>query len=227
MNALPPLSKDDSIHVTDERFNTVSHLFAFVFSLVGSAVLIIEAVKTKNPWLIVGVSLYALGLCSLFLFSTLHHGVNGSPRTERLLQTLDYLAIYLLIAGTFSPVCLGIGRTSLGWSVFGTIWVCAITGMVLKSSIRGFPKWLGLYLYVILGWVAVLLAGLVYKTLGIPAFALLAVGGLAYTIGGAIFIKEAPNPIPGRFGFHEIWHLFVIVGALCHYAFIWEIVKAL
>lgn len=225
MNALPPLSKDGSVHVTDERFNTVSHLFAFVFSLVGSGVLLIKAAQTGDPWLIVGVALYALGLCSLFMFSTLHHGINGSPKMDRRLQTLDYLAIYLLIAGTFSPVCLGIGRNPLGWSVFGTIWICAITGMTLKAAIPSFPKWLGLNIYVILGWVAVLLAGMVYRILGLMPTIFLSLGGLAYTLGGVIFIHEKPNPLPGKFGFHEIWHLFVIAGALCHYIFIWLLVS--
>ncbi len=227
MNNHRPLSKDGSVHVTDEKFNTASHLFALVFSIIGSGVLLIESSKTGNPWLIVGVSLYALGLCSLFLCSTLHHGVNGSPQVERLMQTLDYLAIYLLIAGTFSPICLGIGRTTLGWSVFGTIWVCAIIGMVLKSSIRNFPKWLGLCIYVILGWVGVLLTDFIYTELGLQTTLLLAVGGLAYTLGGVIFIRERPNPAPGVFGFHEIWHLFVIAGAACHYAVIWRMVAYL
>jgi hemolysin III len=225
MNPHPPLSKDGSVHVTDERFNTASHLFAFVFSCVGSAVLVIKASHTANPWLIVGVSLYALGLCSQFLCSTLHHGIHGTLKTERLLQTLDYLAIYLLIAGTFSPVCLGIGRSTLGWSVFGTIWGCAIIGMVLKATVPAFPKWLGLYFYFVLGWVAVLLAGIVYNQLGLPTSLFLFIGGLFYTIGGVIFIREAPNPFPGIFGFHEIWHIFVIVGALCHYVFIYRLVE--
>ena len=227
MTKQPVYSKDGSIHVTDERFNTASHLSAFVFSIIGSSVLIIESSKTKNPWLIVGVSLYAFGLCSLFLCSTLHHGVNGSPERERLLQNLDYIAIYLLIAGTFSPICLGMGRTPLGWSVFGTVWGLAITGMVLKSSFRNFPKWLGMCFYIIMGWIAVLLTNLIFQNLGLQTMILLVIGGLSYTIGGGIFIKEHPNPVPGIFGFHEIWHLFVIGGAACHYAVIWRVVQLL
>jgi len=227
MEIQSPLSKDGSVHITDERFNTASHLFALVFSLVGSSVLIIQAAQSENPWLIVGVSLYGFGLCSLFLCSTLHHGITGSPELERRLQTLDYLAIYLLIAGTFSPICLGIGRNPLGWSVFGTIWGGAVTGMILKSSIRGFPKWLGLCFYVILGWIAVFLSGMVYRELGGMPVILLCFGGLLYTVGGVIFLRESPNPLPGFFGFHEIWHLFVIGGAISHYGFTWMLVAAL
>lgn len=219
-------SKDESVHVTDERFNTASHLFALVFSLVGSSVLITKASQTGDAWLTVGVSLYAFGLCGLFLFSVLHHGIEGSPKVEKLLQTLDYLAIYLLIAGSFSPVCLGIGRNPLGWSVFGTVWICAVTGMTLKAAIPSFPKWLGLCFYVILGWVAVLLAGMVTRELGGTATFMLSLGGVFYTVGGIIFLRESPNPIPGKFGFHEIWHLMVIGGALSHYAFMWMLVGA-
>lgn len=212
------LSKDGSVHVTDERFNTLSHLAGFVFSLVGSSYLIAQAALNATPWHVVGFSLYAFGLCSLFLFSTLHHGIRGSSGTERLLRTFDYLAIYLLIAGTFSPLCLVLARNPLGWAVFGVVWLITLLGIVLKSSIRRFPKWLGLGIYVILGWVAVLLGPTVIAMSGWTAGGLLLSGGVLYTIGGGIFLAETPNPLPGRFGFHEIWHLFVLAGAACHFA---------
>jgi len=223
----PPRSKDGSVHVTDERFNTASHLIALVFFGIGSATLVTKVATSGHPWLLVGVSLYAFGLCTLFLFSTLHHCINGTPKTERILQTLDYLAIYLLIAGTFSPVCLGIVRTPLGWSVFGTVWIGAVVGMILKASIRSFPKWLGLCLYATLGWVAVFITIPVYKEVGFTATSLLALGGFLYTLGGILFLMERPNPYPGKFGFHEIWHLLVIAGALCHFIFIRILVNSL
>lgn len=216
-DTLPCLSKDGSVHVTDERFNTASHLAALVFSLVGASYLIVQASLTASVWHVVGYSLYGVGLCSLFLCSTLHHGVNASPRTERFLQTLDYLAIYLLIAGTFSPVCLIVGRDALGWSVLGSVWFVALTGMTLKASVPSFPKWLGLCLYVILGWVASLMGWALWQSLGFEAMGLLALGGVFYTAGGVMFLIEKPNPAPGFFGFHEIWHLFVIAGAASHY----------
>ncbi len=211
-------SKDGSEHVTDERFNTVSHMGALIFSLIGSGYLIAQASMTATPWHIVGFSLYAFGLCGLFLCSTLHHGINGSLRTEDTLRTMDYVAIYLLIAGTFSPFCLVLARDALGWSIFGTVWIVSIVGMVMRSTMTQFPKWLSMSFYVLLGWVAVLLGPVVFKALGPFAMGLLLAGGIFYTVGGVVFSTERPNPIPGRFGFHEIWHLFVIAGAACHFA---------
>ena len=212
----PARSKDDSAHVTDERFNTVSHLGALIFAIVGTGYLIAQAAMTASRWHVVGFALYGFGLCTLFLCSTLHHGVNASTRTENLLKTLDYVAIYLLIAGTFSPICLVLGRDPLGWSILGTVWLVSLIGIALRAFVRGFPSWVGMGLYLILGWVAILLGPTVFRA-GPCAGWLLVAGGLFYTAGGVVFTIQKPNPIPGRFGFHEIWHIFVIAGAASHY----------
>lgn len=211
-----PRSRDGSVHVTDERFNTVSHLVGACFALVGAGLLIAQASVQADPWKIVGLSIYGLSLVSLFAFSALHHGIDGSPRLNEILRTLDYDSVFFLIAGTVTPLVLVLFRNVYGWAVFGGVWAIALVGIVLRSVWRGVPKYVTNTLYIALGWVTVLLVG---ADGSVPwgALALMAAGGLVYSAGFVIFVIEKPNPWPGVFGFHELWHVMVFVAALLHY----------
>jgi len=212
----PPRSRDGSRHVTDERFNTVSHLFAACFALVGAALLISQAGAQADPWKIVGFSIYGLSVVTLFVASTLHHGLDHSPRVNEVLRTLDYDSVFFLIAGSVTPLVLVLFRTTYGWTVLGGVWAIAVMGIVLRSMLRELPKYVTNTLYITLGWVPVLLVG-AGGSLPAGAYALMAVGGLVYSAGFVIFVIEKPNPWPGVVGFHEIWHLMVVIAALLHY----------
>lgn len=214
---LPELSKDHSRHVTDERFNTGSHMVGSILSLTGTVFLL---VNSTSVWEYVSFGLYGLGLLSLFMASTLHHGINGSPRVNAVMRLLDYNSIYLLIAGTFTPYCLILFRGRLGWSIFGIVWFLAAAGIALKSAIPRFPKWISMLIYISMGWLGALLFVPLLKTAPLMAVLLIS-GGVVYSIGAVIFTREKPNPVPGFFGFHEIWHLFVLGGAILHYASFW------
>ena len=134
---------------------------------------------------------------------------------------LDYLAIYPLIAGTFTPFCLVFFHEStIGWSFFGVAWFLAFVGMFLTAKLgpECIPKWLSMTMYITMGWLGGILAIWLLPTIGWGGLIVFILGGLAYTIGGYIYTKEEPNPIPGKFGFHEIWHVAVICGAAFHYA---------
>jgi hemolysin III len=211
-----PRSRDGSIHVTDERFNTVSHLFAACFALVGSALLISQASTQGDPWKIVGLSIYGLSIVTLFVSSTLHHALDRSPRVNEVLRTLDYDSVFLLIAGSVTPLVLVLFRTTYGWTVLGAVWVIATVGIVLRSLLRELPKYLTNTLYIALGWVTVVLAG-AGGSLQVGAVVLMAAGGLVYSAGFVLFVIERPNPWPGVFGFHEIWHVMVVVAAVLHF----------
>ena len=211
-----PRSRDGSLHVTDERFNTVSHLFAACFALVGAALLVSQAAARGNAWKIVGLSVYGVCLVSLFVSSTMHHGLDRGPRINERLRTLDYDSVFLLIAGTVTPLVLVIFRNTYGWTVFGVVWTIASVGIVLRSVLRALPKHITNTLYIALGWLAVLLVG-ADGVLPTGALVLMAAGGLVYSAGFVVFVVERPNPWPGVFGFHETWHLLVIVAALLHY----------
>ena len=211
-----PRSRDGSIHVTDERFNTVSHLSASCFALAGAALLISQAGAQGDPWKIVGFSIYGLSLVSLFVSSTMHHGLDRGPRLNEVLRTLDYDSVFLLIAGTVTPLVLVLFRNTYGWTVLGVVWAIASLGIVLRSALRQLPKYVTNTLYIALGWLTILLVG----ADGLPpvgALVLMAAGGLVYSAGYVVFVIEKPNPRPGVFGFHETWHLLVVVAALLHY----------
>jgi hemolysin III len=202
--------------VTDERINTISHLFGACLALVGAGLLISQAAAQGDPWKIVGVSVYGLSLVSLFVCSTLHHGLNGSPRLNEVLRTLDYDSVFLLIAGTTTPLVLVLFRNVYGWTVFGAVWAIAVIGIVLRSVWRRVPKYVTNTLYISMGWLTVLLVG-ANVTLPLGALALMAAGGLVYSAGFGVFVIERPNPWPGVFGFHELWHVLVVVAAVLHY----------
>ena len=220
-------SKDGSPHVTDERFNTASHLVASIFALLGTVVLVGAASVAAKPWHIVSFSIYGLSLFSLFLASTLHHGVEGSRVVEERLRSFDYYAIFLLIAGSFTPICLVVVGGLMGWAVFGVDWAVAVVGVVLKAMRPMTPKWIFLTFFGAMGWMALALVPAAGRTLPFAALVWLLAGGILYSGGAVVFTRERPNPLPGVFGFHEIWHLAVIAGALAHFFFMFQYVLPL
>jgi hemolysin III len=211
-------SRDKSIHATDEVFNAASHLVACVLSLLGTVLLVVQSSVQQAPWKIVSFSIYGTSLVFLFAASTLHHSVTGE-RIEALFRKLDYIAIYPLIAGTFTPLCLVYYHSSyVGWVFLSVVWVMAILGIVATALFfEKIPKWLSMTMYVTLGWLGACMSYWLFDKMKFGGFLLFLVGGLCYTGGGYIYSTEQPNPIPGKFGFHEIWHCFVILGALFHW----------
>ena len=134
---------------------------------------------------------------------------------------LDYLAIYPLIAGTFTPFCLVfLHDTVIGWSFFGVAWFLAGVGMFLTAKFgpETLPRWFSTTLYITIGWFGAILAFWLFPEIGWSGLFVFILGGVCYTVGGYIYTTEQPNPIPGTFGFHEIWHVAVVLGAGCHYA---------
>lgn len=189
------LSRDGSVHATDEVFNSASHLVAMLLSLLGSALLIVQSSSLGEPWKIVAFSIYGASLVFLFGASTLHHSLVG-PTIEPFFRMMDYLAIYPLIAGTFTPLCLVFfHHDTIGWTFFGTIWFLAICGMVMTARIFSkIPKWLSMTLYITMGWLGACMTYWLVPYLQIGGLALLILGGVFFTVGGYIFYTEQPNP---------------------------------
>jgi len=221
------LSHDHSPHVTDEVFNAASHLMAGMLSVLGTAVLIVGASAHGNPWAIVAFSLYGASLCLLFFSSFAHHAIKGSETLMKALRKLDYIAIFFLIPGTMTPFCfVCLTNTWIGWTFFGACWGIALAGVCMMTMCPiDLPMWASMTMYITLGWIGAFLAVPAYECLHVGGVALLAAGGMAYTVGGAIFTLQKPNPLPGKFGFHEIWHIAVMLGAALHYCciffFVW------
>lgn len=211
------LSKDGSIHVTDEVYNTAISAVGALLAALGSAILIFQSLVAQKPWHLLGFSIYSFGLVNLFLLSALHHGINSTERVEYTLRRLDYFVIFVMIAGAITPFCLILLRTPYGFGMLGLMWAVALGGIALQMKFPNLPRWFTTGQYLGMGWLGCLVVIKIWHVLPWPAIFLLVLGGLLYTVGAVIYVLERPNPFPEKFGFHEIWHLFVLTASACHY----------
>lgn len=193
-----------------ERFNSISHLLGALLALVGLVLLVVKAAYTGDPWTVVSFSIYGATLLVLYLSSTLYHSLRG--RKKEFFHKLDHLAIYLLIAGTYTPLTLVTLRSGWGWSVFGAVWFLALIGIVSDLYPRKASRTLPLIIYIIMGWFIVIVIRPLSQLLSQNGLVLLMVGGLFYTAGIFFYIFDKKV----RY-FHGVWHLFVLAGSLNHY----------
>ena len=197
-------------HSLEEIANTITHGIGLLLSIAGFVVLLVLAALRGTAWHIVACSIYGATLICLYTASTLYHAVI-SPRVKRALRIFDHSAIYLLIAGTYTPFLLVSLRGPWGWSLFGVIWGLALVGVLFKFWFVERFAILSTAVYLAMGWLVVIAAKPVITHLPLTAIIWLLAGGLAYT-GGVIFF--AAKRIPYN---HAIWHLFVLAGSICHY----------
>lgn len=198
----------------DEMVSSIIHIVGFIFSIVAITFLIVYSSLMNDAWKIVSFSIYGFTLLFLFLFSALYHGINHSPSLKEKLRTVDYIGIFLLIGGTFTPICLTILRGVFGWTIFGIIWFLAISGICIK--LLKVPIWVTSPIYFVMGWLGLLIAFPIYH-ISVSAFYYLFAGGMFYSIGFLIFSMQKPTIVEGKFTFHEIWHVFILLGAISHY----------
>ena len=193
-----------------ERFNAWTHFIGTVLSVTGTVLLIVMAAAAGDPWKIVSVSVFGATLILLYSASTLYHSLRG--RAKRILQKLDHLSIYLLIAGTYTPFCLVTLRGAWGWTLFGIVWGLAVVGMLQEIKPRSEARIMSLVIYAIMGWVIIVAVKPLLDQLETAGFLWLFSGGLLYTIGIVFYAFDS------RFRhWHGVWHLFVIGGSLAHY----------
>lgn len=199
-----------------EPFNAWSHLIGLLLAAGGTVVLLWMA---RRPAEFVAFGIYGATLILLYGASTVYHAAPLPAHRLRPLRTLDHIAIYFLIAGTYTPVALLTLDGPFGWAMLGTIWTVAAAGIPFKIRYLDAPVWLSTAIYLGMGHLALLTAGPLVRTVGVPGLAWLVAGGAAYTVGAVIFTRGRPDPLPGRFGYHGLWHLLVLAGSACHYAF--------
>lgn len=199
-----------------EPFNSISHMVGGGLAVIGLVVLVFLADGALQT---VAAVLYGIGLLAVFTMSTLYHSIPGSPGLEKWLERLDHVAIYLLIAGTYTPVCLVLLGGAWGWSLFAAVWGIALVGIVLKLTVPLGPGWLHITAYIALGWIALIAAPVLFPILTAPGLALLVIGGVVYTLGALLYVWDRPR-LFGGLGAHELWHLCVIAGAVSHFAFV-------
>jgi hemolysin III len=194
-----------------ERLNTVSHFIGAALALAGLVILVVKASAQGDPWKIVSFSVYGFTLATLYFFSTLYHAMRGG-KAKAILQKIDHSAIYLLIAGTYTPFTLVTLRGTWGWSIFGIIWGLAIIGILQDILVTWERRILSVVIYLLMGWIVVIAIRPLIRALPIAGFVLMVAGGLFYTVGVIFFALDKKIPHG-----HGIFHFFVLAGSICHY----------
>lgn len=203
----------------------LTHCIGAGLSLVGLVILIVFSAIWGDAYDVVSFTIFGVGLFLLYLFSTLYHWLNIGEKGIRVFRKFDHIMIYILIAASYTPVCLGPLRGPWGWSLFGVVWGFAVLGIILSAIWINAPRRLTTTIYLAMGWV-VLIA--IYPLLRVYQEAnllyslwWLVLGGIFYTIGGIIYARKWPKTkLLQHFGFHEIFHIFVMLGSACQYWFI-------
>jgi hemolysin III len=199
----------------EEIANTISHGIGLALAITATPILIGAAVRAGSVWSLIGVSVFAGGMLSLYFSSTLYHALRHD-KAKQFFRTLDHGAIFLLIAGTYTPFTLGVLRGPWGWTLLGLIWTLAIVGLTMKAVGVTRFRWLSMVLYLSMGWLVVIAAKPVLLRVPLPGILWLVAGGVAYTAGVGFFSAH-------RLRYHHfIWHLFVLAGTTCHFfAVLW------
>jgi hemolysin III len=211
---MPPENTDSAYRPrlsVEERFNAHTHLVGAALALTGTALLLTLAARRDDPWRIVSFTVYGVALVAQYVSSFLYHSTQGPAKAT--LRNIDHCAIYLLIAGTYTPFTLVTLRGHWGWPLFGAIWVLAAVGLVQEVWFTKRSRFLSLAIYLLMGWLALLALVPLVTSLTVKGFAWIAAGGLLYT-GGIYFYVASKKGM--RLG-HGIWHIFVLGGSACHY----------
>lgn len=200
----------------EEIANSISHGIGLVAALIGTPFLIMHAVWYADAGFIVGTCLFSLTIILLYLASTLYHAL-PIGKAKRVFRAIEHSAIFLLIAGTYTPFTLGVLHGAWGWTLFGVVWSLALVGVALKTFDVTFRPILSTSLYLLMGWIVAIAVDPLLEKVPTAGLLLLIAGGLSYTIGVVFFVTDSRL----QYG-HLIWHLFVIVGTVCHYfAVLW------
>ncbi|HEX3250036.1 MAG TPA: hemolysin III family protein [Pyrinomonadaceae bacterium] len=203
------------VSVREEIANSISHGIGLVLALVALPILIVSAIRIGSTHYIVGTIVFGATMVLLYLASTLYHSVSHET-AKRFCRLFDHSAIFLLIAGTYTPFTLGVLRGAWGWTMLAIIWCLAITGIVVKALPHTRHSWISMVLYLVMGWLAIVAIKPILQLVPVPGILLIVAGGVAYTSGLAFFAAQRL-----RYS-HFIWHLFVIAGTTCHFfAVLW------
>lgn len=198
-----------------EPVNSLTHWVGALLALAGLVALLV--VGWDTPAKIVSLSIYGLSLIGMFSASATYHMVRVKDRALEIFRKVDHAAIYLLIAGTYTPFCVNAFEGFWKWGMLTIIWSLAVIGIVVKVFYIRAPRWLNAGIYLVMGWLAVAAAGQMFALLSGWVFGWLITGGILYTLGAVVYITKIFNFKPGVFGFHEMWHIFVLLAAAAHY----------
>lgn len=204
-----------------EPGSAITHFIAMLLALFSAAPLLVRSALRSDATSLAAMSVFICSMILLYGASTLYHSINVSGRLLCAFKKLDHMMIFILIAGTYTPVCLITLKGTVGFLLLAAVWGIALTGILIKAFWIYCPKWFSSILYISMGWICLSVIGKLWILLPLPAFLWLLSGGVIYTIGGIIYALKLPffNARHKFFGSHEIFHLFVMAGSLCHFIF--------
>ena len=200
-----------------EPFNGFSHLLGALLSIAGLIFLIKRALEFQSVSYLVSFIIFGVSLILLYTASALYHLLQVSERVTKALRYIDHMMIYVLIAGTYTPICLISLQGKQGTILLISIWGIAIIGMIIKAFWLNAPRYLSTLIYGVMGWIVVITLPNLIPSLTLPGFGWMLAGGIFYTIGAVIYGLKWPNFSSKIIGFHEIFHLFILAGSFSHY----------
>ncbi len=206
--------------------SAITHFIAMAMAILAAGPLLMKAAREPGNFHVIALAVFIISMILLYAASTTYHTLDISPKINRILRKLDHMMIFILIAGTYTPVCMIVLGDRTGWLLLSLVWGIAITGIIIKAFWITCPKWFSSCLYIAMGWVCVLAFTRIIQALPRAAFCWLLAGGIIYTAGGVIYALKLPlfNARHKYFGSHEIFHLFVMGGSLCHYIMMYAFV---
>ncbi len=203
-----------------EPVNSITHLIGAVLSAAGLTWMIVKSVLHQNPLQLTSALIFGISMILLYSASSIYHAVKSSKHVETILRKIDHSMILVLIAGTYTPVCLLALPRPTGLILLAVLWTQTVAGIFFRVFFLNAPRWLYTSFYVLMGWAAIFFMPSIYQNIALQGFVLLIVGGTLYTIGAVIYaVKPKWMTLP-HFGFHEIFHLFILGGSLSHFIMI-------
>lgn len=210
-----------------EPANGLTHLVGALLSVVALLVLLAMAIGARDAGRLVGFTIFGLSQIALYTASTLYHSLRLAPAQVAQLRRLDHMMVFVLIAGTYTPLCLVVLHGGWRWGLLGTVWGIAFAGLIIKTRWMHAPRWLSTVIYLLMGWVAVIATPTLLDNLPKGALAWLLAGGIIYSVGAVVYALKRPNLVPGVFEAHALWHCFVLAGSACFFILMLQYVAPL
>lgn len=206
-----------------EPGSAITHFIGMMMAVFAATPLLIKSALSSDGKSLLALSVFCLSMILLYGASATYHSLNISGKALRIFRKLDHMMIFVLIAGSYTPVCLVVLGDRRGYALLAAVWSIAIIGMLIKAFWITCPKWFSSILYIAMGWACLAVFGTLWNTLSLGAFLWLLTGGIFYTAGGVIYALKLPlfNARHKNFGSHEVFHLFVMAGSFCHFLFMY------
>lgn len=197
--------------------NGSTHFIGVILSIVATLSLVLKSNSTQSLIGVISLAVFGISMILLFSASTLYHWLKLPEEGIKKLRKVDHIMIFIYIAATYTPVCTIVLKGYTGWILLIAVWLVASIGVIIKLFWMSAPRWLSTAIYVLMGWLAVVVIYPLFTTLQLKALIWLLAGGVFYTIGAIIYAIKKPDPFPGILGFHEIFHIFVLAGSFSHF----------